>query len=241
MKLRRIHVLLAILVVTCALIPFAHKFRSAAMGLLQKTRRQYTVEDRLSQFGEQVRARLAPEFAAIGVNYPPRKMVLIGLKDENILEVWVSDKRPEFRHLKVYPILAASGELGPKLAEGDRQVPEGLYRVESLHPNSAYHLALRLNYPNEFDRKMATLDGRRNLGSDIMIHGRAASIGCLAMGDTAAEDLFILTALAGVENTRVILSPVDFRTRQFPGPLPPPKWTVALYNEVKAELADFRK
>jgi hypothetical protein len=61
--------------------------------------------------------------------------------------------------LKTYPILAGSGTLGPKLVEGDGQVPEGLYRVESLNPNSSFHLALRVNYPNEFDRAKGKLDG----------------------------------------------------------------------------------
>ena len=52
----------------------------------------------------------------------------------------------------VYPVLGASGVLGPKLKEGDRQVPEGVYRVPELNPNSDFHLSLRLDYPNEFDR-----------------------------------------------------------------------------------------
>ena len=76
------------------------------------------------------------------------------------------------------PVLGMSGKLGPKLGEGDRQVPEGIHRVESLNPNSLYHLALRVGYPNEEDRKHAAQEGRTNLGSDIMIHGKNSSIGC---------------------------------------------------------------
>ena len=82
-----------------------------------------------------------------------------------------------------------SGRLGPKLKEGDRQVPEGLYRVESLNPNSRYHLSLRVNYPNEQDKSYGRLDGRNNLGTDIMIHGKDCSIGCLAMGDPSCDFL----------------------------------------------------
>jgi hypothetical protein len=37
-------------------------------------------------------------------------------------------------------------------------------------------------------------DGRKNLGSNIMIHGKNCSVGCLAMGDEAAEELFVLAA-----------------------------------------------
>jgi murein L,D-transpeptidase YafK len=140
--------------------------------------------------------------------------------------------------IRTYPILAASGRLGPKLKEGDRQVPEGLYRIESLNPNSMFHLSLRLNYPNEFDRKQARLENRTNLGGDIMIHGSNASIGCLAMGDEAAEDLFILAAETGIDKVTVVLSPVDFRKKVFPKvTYPLPEWTGILYEQIKQELS----
>lgn len=195
-----------------------------------------TVGDRVAEFGGVVRERLLPRFEKIGVAYPPRKIVFVGLKDERELEVWVSDGGA-LRHLKTYPILGASGTLGPKLAEGDRQVPEGLYRIELLNPNSLFHLSLRVSYPNAFDRAKAEAEGRTNLGGDIMIHGKRASIGCLAVGDEAAEDLFVLAAEAGVENIAVILSPVDFRVRSLPDALPDlPEWTSELYREIKREL-----
>ena len=195
-----------------------------------------TVSDRVAEFGGVVRERLLPRFEKIGVAYPPRKIVFVGLKDERELEVWVSDGGA-LRHLKTYPILGASGKLGPKLAEGDRQVPEGLYCIELLNPNSLFHLSLRVSYPNAFDRAKAEAEGRTNLGGDIMIHGKRASIGCLAMGDEAAEDLFVLAAEAGVENIAVILSPVDFRVRSLPDALPDlPEWTPELYREIEREL-----
>jgi murein L,D-transpeptidase YafK len=132
--------------------------------------------------------------------------------------------------------------LGPKLQEGDNQVPEGLYRIESLNPNSAFHLALRTNYPNAFDREKARHDGRIYPGSDIMIHGSTASIGCLAMGNPAAEELFVLTAGTGIENIDVILSPVDFRVRDLPADMPPlPSWASGLYAEIRKRLARFRQ
>jgi len=199
-----------------------------------------TVADRLDQYEGAVRSRLKTRLEKAGVAWPPRKMVLIGLKQEKQLEVWVSNDSNTFSHLATYPILAASGVSGPKLAEGDRQVPEGLYKIESLNPNSAYHLALRINYPNDFDRKNGQLDGRKRLGSDIMIHGNAVSIGCLAMGDSAAEDLFVLAAKTGLQNISVILSPVDFRLRDA-SPLPPksPPWTKELYTTIKTALKKF--
>jgi murein L,D-transpeptidase YafK len=137
--------------------------------------------------------------------------------------------------------LAASGTLGPKLREGDRQVPVGIYEIESLNPNSAYHVSLRLNYPNAFDRAQAAKDGRTNLGRDIMIHGKSVSVGCLALGDEAAEDVFTLVADAGIQNVKVICSPVDFRKRaglprDFQGVPGTFEWTLALYQHIYSEM-----
>jgi hypothetical protein len=140
--------------------------------------------------------------------------------------------------IKSYPVLAASGELGPKLREGDRQVPEGLYGIESLNPNSRFHLALRVDYPNEDDRSRAALDGRSQLGGDIMIHGDDVSIGCLAMGDVAAEEFFVVAAEAGWRNGRVLISPVDFRLRTLPSDfVPAASWVDELYGRIRTELA----
>ncbi|MBI4584602.1 MAG: hypothetical protein HY717_11360 [Planctomycetes bacterium] len=185
---------------------------------------------------------MLPLFEARAVPYPPRKLALIGLKDEKALEVWAAGEDGKFALITTYPILGASGRLGPKLREGDYQVPEGLYRLESLNPNSLYHLALRVNYPNDFDRERAAREGRGRLGGDIMIHGGAGSIGCLAMGDEAAEDLFVLAAETGLGRIAVILSPADFRQRELPEldhELPP--WTAELYARIKSELAKFNR
>jgi murein L,D-transpeptidase YafK len=199
------------------------------------------VADRLRQYGGRVRGRLAPCFAKVGIDYPPAKVVLVGIKDEKKLEVWASNDG-RFRLVKTYRILGASGRLGPKLREGDCQVPEGLYRIESLNPNSKFHLSLRVNYPNTHDRAQAKEEDRTNLGGDIMIHGGRASIGCLAMGDEAAEDLFILAAETGIENgnVSVILCPVDFRRNEIPKlSYSLPGWTDDLYERIRERLAAF--
>jgi hypothetical protein len=199
-----------------------------------------TTEDRLQEFGEIVRARLAPRFEAAHVPFPPGAVTLIGLKQERTLQVYAAAPRGRFRYICSYPFQAASGELGPKLRRGDKQVPEGLYAVEKLNPNSKFHLALRVNYPNAFDRARAAEDGRIDLGGDIMIHGNLVSVGCLAMGDPVAEDLFILAALTGPEHVRIILSPVDFRMHDI-DKTPPgsPSWLPDLYRQIKAELRRY--
>lgn len=202
-----------------------------------KVRGEKTVEDRLAEYGLSARARLEPAFRDAGVSYPPARVVLVGLKRERALQVYAASGDGPMRFVKSYPILAASGHAGPKLREGDRQVPEGLYRVVFLNPNSRFHLSLRLDYPNEFDREMAERDGRANLGGDIMIHGAACSIGCLAMGDPASEELFVLAADTGIANIEVILSPTDFRTRRWrPKDGTVPEWTTALYQKIADEM-----
>lgn len=200
-----------------------------------------TTADRVATYAASVKARLEPACAAQGVAYPPASLTIIGLKSERRLELWAPDTSGRPRLLKAYPILGASGVIGPKLREGDSQVPEGLYGIESLNPNSRFHLSLRVSYPNADDRRRAKADGRERLGGDIMIHGSNQSIGCLAMGDPAAEELFVLAALAGPENVRVILSPVDFRQQAAVTiPAGQPDWVPALHAEIKAALDHYR-
>ena len=88
-----------------------------------------------------------------------------------------------------YPVLCASGRLGPKRREGDEQVPEGFYTVDRFNPRSLFHLSLGLDYPNAADQRLTT--DPEHPGTDIFIHGNAQSIGCLAMGDAAAEELYL--------------------------------------------------
>jgi hypothetical protein len=211
-------------------------------GVMSSMQGKKTVDDRMAEFGSVVKRRLAPELVRIGLAWPPQALILVGLKQERRLEVWASGDGRKFRLLKRYPILGASGGPGPKLRQGDLQVPEGLYAVESLNPNSRYHLALRVGYPNEFDRAKGRLDGRDALGGDIMIHGRDCSIGCLAMGDPAAEDLFVLAAATGIDRVQVILAPVDFRHRQDPDrTLPAPAWMPELYAIIRAALLPLQE
>ena len=212
--------------------------RSRGLSYVTRGAAVHTVESRLAQYGPVARARWAPRFAAAGVGYPPTDVVLVGLKDESRLQVYAGDAPDAPRFIAEFPVLGASGRLGPKLREGDLQVPEGRYGIESLNPNSRFHLSLRVNYPNEFDRATGAADGRTRLGGDIMIHGGTASVGCLAMGDEVAEDLFVLAADVGVERVRVLLCPVDFRVRAMPqAGGPAPVWVAGLYDELRAALA----
>lgn len=240
----RLVILTAAILVCIGLWNFRFQVRSSirafASSCHSNLKKEKTVQDRLREYGNVVARRLEPEFKKAGIAYPPRSLVLIGLKQEKMLEVYAAGKEGNYRLIHRYPILAASGHAGPKLKEGDCQVPEGFYGIESLNPNSSYHLALRINYPNDFDHDNAIKESRDNLGGDIMIHGSADSVGCLAMGDQAAEDLFILAALTGIENIKVLLSPQDFRIhpniQKFPSA---PAWVEGLYQQMRAELSRY--
>jgi hypothetical protein len=201
--------------------------------------RSYSVADRLDQYGDGARAALAEHFSRAGVAYPPRALTLVGLKKEKRLELYAGGSADKQDYILAFPILAASGRAGPKLREGDLQVPEGLYKIESFNPNSQFHLSLRVNYPNAFDRDKARTEGRNNLGGDIMIHGSSVSIGCLAIGDSAIEQLFVLAADTQLKNIDVLIAPLDFRrtdlskedSRDLPG------WTLDLYTKIKERLS----
>lgn len=202
--------------------------------------RLYSVDDRLREYGDAVRQRLEPNFRRAKVKYPPDDLTLLAFKQERTLEIYAASNGAGSRFIRAYPILAVSGHSGPKLREGDQQAPEGLYQVENLNPNSLYHLALRVNYPNAFDRFHATAEGRTDPGSDIMIHGSSCSVGCLAMGDPASEDLFVLAALTGSEKVRILISPVDLRVKDAPALAPDaPSWLGGLYQQLKSDLRRY--
>lgn len=237
MKIRLFHLLLITIFLAGLGLGFRHYLPWPFMEVMHLLQKNHTIADRVVEFEKVVYDRLLPAFDAVDVSYPPAKVTFVGIKATRLLEVWVTGPDGHWKHLKDYPILGMSGKLGPKLKEGDRQVPEGLYQVESLNPNSRYHLSLRVDYPNEQDKSYGRLDGRDNLGTDIMIHGKDCSIGCLAMGDPAAEDLFILAEQTGIENISILLTPVDFRKIELPADMPPvPAWTGEVYEALRREL-----
>ncbi|MGY6275951.1 L,D-transpeptidase family protein [Methylomonas sp. MgM2] len=196
---------------------------------------QRTVENILQIYGTNAANKLKPYFSKAKVSYPPREATYIALKQEKRLEIWARDSG-EFRFIRNYDIQAASGVSGPKLRQGDKQVPEGIYRIAGLNPNSHYHLSMKINYPNEFDLFHAWQEGRTNPGSDIFIHGSARSIGCLAMGDEAIEQLFVLTAQVGAENVKVVIAPHDPRVYSLEADATLPEWTTELYAMISREI-----
>jgi murein L,D-transpeptidase YafK len=109
-------------------------------------------------------------------------------KEESELEVWKQDTTGHFQILKVYPICRWSGDLGPKLHEGDRQAPEGFYTItpELMNPNSNYYLAINIGFPNSFDK------ANERDGTFLMVHGDCWSSGCYAMTDEQMGEIYSL-------------------------------------------------
>lgn len=165
-------------------------------------------------------------------------MSILAFKDEQRLELW-KQRKTGWEFVRSFPFTGYSGKLGPKLREGDGQIPEGIYKIEYLNPNSSYHLSIKVDYPNSFDRKMAASDGREGLGFDIFIHGSSATIGCIPIGDRSIEELFYLVAKNGYRNATAIISPVDFRLG-----VPPPEvdgidWEASLYASLAQKLKAY--
>jgi murein L,D-transpeptidase YafK len=156
-----------------------------------------------------VEQTLRDRFAEKQLAYPPRAIFLRVFKQEKTFEVWVQ-KEASWVLLHSYPICASSGQLGPKLQEGDGQVPEGVYTIDHFNPSSNYHLALRVAYPNAADRiRTAALAKAQNIkmpamGGDIYVHGNCVTIGCMPLTDPLIEEVYWLAVLAKDAGQRAI-------------------------------------
>jgi murein L,D-transpeptidase YafK len=143
----------------------------------------------------EVQARVLPglQAACSRVGFQLGAPVLVRIfKESKELELWM-EKGGSFALFKSYPISNwGHGKLGPKLMEGDGQAPEGFYEVgvRQLNPQSNYHLAFNLGYPNAYDQ------ARGRTGSFLMVHGGSASVGCYAMTDPQIEEIYCLVDAA---------------------------------------------
>src|SRR6266852_4016350 len=131
--------------------------------------------------------KLVADMAAKDMDLQSPMLVRL-FKQEAELEVWKQDRSGRFALLKTYPICRWSGDLGPKVREGDRQAPEGFYSISpgQMNPQSAYYLSFNTGYPNAFDKAL----GRS--GSQLMVHGDCSSRGCYAMTDEQIAEIYSL-------------------------------------------------
>lgn len=207
------------------------------MPLISQVKGRETVESVASQIQTEVWNRLQPNLNAAGYKQGyPRKIILVAFKEQQQLQVYANDNN-EIKLIKEYPFTAYSGQLGPKLQQGDRQIPEGIYQVAYLNPNSSYHLSIKVNYPNAFDKAKTKFSNDADMGGDIFIHGKAATIGCIPIGDQAIEEVFMLTKHAFNSGVKVIISPRDFRVNPNYPEIKAIDWENELYQQISKELA----
>ncbi len=138
---------------------------------------------------------------------PGANMYIRIFKKESVLEAWLRDRKTgKYQLYKAYPICTYSGKLGPKMAQGDHQSPEGFYSITEgmLWPGSQYHLAMNIGYPNEYD------EFHSRTGDYIMIHGGCKSEGCYAMTNRVIEEVYLLaeqSMLSGASSVPVHIFP----------------------------------
>ncbi len=144
------------------------------------------------------------------------------LKKEMITELWAKNKMDEqFTHITDYPFCAMSGSPGPKRLNGDMQIPEGFYYINSFEPTSNFYLALNINYPNEADKiaSETTLTG-----GSISIYGECKSNGCVALHKEKMQELYLLAIEATQEGQEKI------EVHIFPEVLEPDRLNVLLIS-----------
>ncbi|MGD9784424.1 MAG: L,D-transpeptidase family protein [Hyphomicrobiaceae bacterium] len=131
-------------------------------------------------------ARLRDKGMALG-----SPMLMRVFKSESEVEVWLQ-RGERYELFATYPVCNWSGSLGPKLAEGDKQTPEGFYTVtyRQLHRIGRWPRSLNLGFPNAYDRSLA------RTGSYILMHGGCSSVGCFAMTDPVIAEIYQLTNAA---------------------------------------------
>jgi murein L,D-transpeptidase YafK len=198
------------------------------------------IDDAVARYGLKKEPELISRFTKAGIAYPPRDIALLAFKREQHIQLWAKDEKAHWRYIRTYPLTAYSGGLGPKLREHDRQIPEGIYHLTMFNPFSSMHLSMMIDYPNTFDRLHASMDGRHALGGDIFLHGKSSSVGCLAVGDEAIDQLFVLMRRVGLNHAQLIIAPNDLRyARPATGKFSQPKWLPELYQKIAHALKRF--
>ena len=176
----RLLIALLVMAALIALVPVVRKLYPVVVGSSAD----------LAEVRQRVEPTLTAQLEAIGLELGAPAFIRI-FKEESELEVWLQQGE-RFQLFKTYDICNFSGDLGPKLKEGDRQSPEGFYSVgrSAMNPNSSYHLSFNLGFPNAYDQL------HKRTGSFLMVHGKCVSIGCYAMTDAGIEEIYLIVEAA---------------------------------------------
>jgi murein L,D-transpeptidase YafK len=145
-------------------------------------------------------------------------ILMVAYKAEKQLEIYAGAGMANdvaCKCIAVYDICASSGKLGPKRKKGDRQVPEGFYRIDRFNPSSNFYLSLGIDYPNQSDRRKSAA---QNPGGDIFIHGSCVTIGCLPVTDDKIKEIYLYAVHArnsGQRNIPVYIFPFRMEEKTF--------------------------
>ncbi len=194
------------------LLTFMQQLAEAQSSFLTDQKRYERVRNAISEKDIIIKDKLKES----GINLNELNMLIRAFKEEDEVEVFVKKKTDEYYILLMtYSVCAKSGQLGPKRAEGDFQVPEGFYYIDRFNPASTFHLSLGINYPNLSDTRKSTAD---HLGGDIFIHGDCVTIGCLPMTDTKIKEIYLYALNAknnGQSKIPVYIFPFRMTTSKF--------------------------
>ncbi len=193
-----------------SLMALAAFFFTVAFGATKTVETSTRSQKAISGWTPKLEIALAEKDLALGAPVFLRIVKTTHVNDaQGHLEAFVATEAGEFRLFKRWSICTYSGDLGPKLKEGDGQSPEGFYFVKAsaMNPYSSYHLSFNLGFPNAYDRAL----GRT--GSFLMVHGDCVSIGCYAMTDEGIEEIYTLMTAAFKAGQPFI------RTHVFPFPM----------------------
>ena len=173
--------------------PMSQGYHSLIDLIRDKTDRSYT-----RPFD---RDDLRADLVAAGFRFGDAAFIRI-FKQESRLELWMASTKGNgaFELFRTYEICNYSGDLGPKLREGDRQSPEGFYQIAAsqMNPNSRHHLAFNLAFPNVFDRAWD------RTGTYLMVHGGCSSIGCYAVTDEKVDQIYAIVEAAQQRGQREV-------------------------------------
>jgi murein L,D-transpeptidase YafK len=190
---------ISILTISSVLLAF-----TLQSDFLANQKRYNRVRTAIQEKGESIKTLLNTK----GLELNNFHLLMVVYKASNELELYVKNKSSEtYKLLKTYEICSKSGDLGPKRKQGDKQVPEGFYRIDRFNPSSNFYLSLGINYPNQSDRIISKAS---NLGGDIFIHGACVTIGCLPMTTDKIKEIYMYAVHAknnGQNNIPVYIFP----------------------------------
>ncbi|MCX2695266.1 hypothetical protein [Ochrobactrum chromiisoli] len=186
------------------------KIRTALLGTLMASAllagcQGSSVSDLSLRAEKPLPQKIIAKMQAKGMTRTSPVMVRI-FKEEGVLEVWKQKNNGKYDQIASYEICKWSGKLGPKFIEGDRQAPEGFYTVRpaQMNPNSQYHLAFNIGFPNAYDR------AHNRTGQNLMVHGACSSSGCYSMTDDSISEIYAFGRDAFKGGQR------DFQIQAFP-------------------------